>query len=280
MFNFLHTFHPSSVLISFDSINIYYYGFFIVLGIILALLITFKLASLYNIPKDTIIDLCFWLIIGGLIGARLYHVFLEFPYYLNQPLNIFKIWNGGLAIHGGLIAGAIILWLHAKKIKRSFWLLASIIAPGLALAQAIGRWGNYFNQELFGRPTNLPWGIPINLINRPVEYINFSYFQPTFFYEFLGNFIIFLILLFFHFYTIKKRKKSENFYYLLITICYLLLYSLLRIFTESLRLDATPVIFGWRWPQIASLAIIFTSLISPLIYIKKYGSFKKSLTKN
>ena len=191
MINFLHTFNPDPILISLGPINIYWYGFFILLGSISALLITLKLASYYNIKKDTIIDLAFYLIIGGIIGARIYHVFLEFPYYLSHPLNIFKIWQGGLAIHGGIIAGVIILFFFAKSIskrsnlqkgdwisaRKNFWLLSAILVPGLALAQAIGRWGNYFNQELFGLPTDKAWGIPINFLNRPAEFLNFQYFQ-------------------------------------------------------------------------------------------------------
>lgn len=299
MINFLHTVNPSPVLISLGPINIYWYGFFIVLGIILAILITLKLASFYNISKDTVIDLCFWLIISGLIGSRLYHILLELPYYLDHPLNIFKVWSGGLAIHGGLIAGIITLWFYTKNkklinkettIKKyppdkggkegsnnfNFWLLASICAPAVALAQAISRWGNYFNQELFGRPTNLPWGIPINIANRPLEYINYQYFHPAFLYESLGNLIIFAVLILLHIYIVKKQKDLRDLCYVLCVMCYVILYSLLRFFTEFLRIDPAYILLGLRFPQIISLIFIALSL-GLLIYKIRRANINKAL---
>ena len=190
MFTFLHTYIPNPIFISVGSINIYWYGFFVVLGIIMAIAIAAKLASYYQIKKDTIFDLSFWLIIFGLLGARIYHVFLELPFYLKQPLDIFKIWNGGLAIHGGILVGVIVLYFYIKKYRINFWQISAIAVPGLALGQAIGRWGNYFNQELFGKATNLSWGIPIDIVNRPFEYLNYEYFQPTFLYESIGSLLI------------------------------------------------------------------------------------------
>jgi len=181
--NFLHTFSPSPTLISFGPTHLYWYGFFIVLGVLSALTVAIYLARFHGIKTDTIIDLAVWLVIGGILGARIYAVFLEWPYFSAHPLDILKIWQGGLAIHGAVIGGLIALWLFTKKYKHNFWQLAAIFATGLPLAQAIGRWGNYFNQELFGRPTTLTWGIPIDVASRPVEYISSTYFHPTFLYE-------------------------------------------------------------------------------------------------
>ncbi len=270
MFTFLHNFQPKPILFSFGSISIYWYGLFVVLGILSAVFISYKLADVYKIDKEKIIDLAFWIIVFGIIGARIYHIFLEFNYYLKHPLDVFKIWNGGIAIHGGIIAGLIVIYLFSKKEKINFWLLTSIIVPGLALGQAIGRWGNYFNQELFGLPTNLPWGIPINIINRPIQYISFSYFHPTFLYESLGNLLIFFILFFSHLFIIRKQKKS--FYsFFVISAVYAILYSILRFGLEFIRIDSTPVVYGWRWPQIVSVIIIivFVSLFFLLPKIKK-----------
>ncbi|MFH1582878.1 MAG: prolipoprotein diacylglyceryl transferase [Candidatus Falkowbacteria bacterium] len=259
MFNFLHTFNPSPILATIGQINIYWYGFFIMLGALAAFAITLYLAKLYNIKTDLVIDLAFWLIISGLIGARLYNVFLELPYFLANPMDIFKIWQGGLAIHGAYLGGLIALWLFAKKHHHNFWQLAGLVITGLPLAQAIGRWGNYFNQELFGYPTNLPWGIPIDFINRPLAYFDSQYFHPTFLYESIGNLIIFLILISLQIWIIKKQKLSTPSYALCIT-SYTFLYSLLRFSTEFIRIDATPVLLGLRFPQIVSLLIIFLSL--------------------
>ncbi|MBI2459556.1 MAG: prolipoprotein diacylglyceryl transferase [Parcubacteria group bacterium] len=266
MFNFLHTFNPSPVMVAIGPINLYWYGFFILLATLAALTVCLYLTKLYNLKSDIIIDLAFWLIISGLIGARLYEVFLELPYFLANPINIFKIWQGGLAIHGAIIGGLIALWLFTKKNKMNFFQLAAIIAAALPLGQAIGRWGNYFNQELFGYPTNLAWGIPIDIANRPAEYFNNQYFHPVFLYESIGNLIIFIILFTAHYLIIRKNKINSSIYFLLLT-SYFLLYSMLRFFLEFIRLDATPVLFGLRFPQLVSLFIIFFSLSCFTYYI-------------
>jgi phosphatidylglycerol:prolipoprotein diacylglycerol transferase len=230
-----------------------------VLGIASALAISFRLNKYYKIGSDTLFDLFFWLIINGLIGARLYDVFLNLPYYLDKPLSVLKIWQGGLAIHGAIIAGLFTAYFFARQRKLSFWSLAALTTPGLALAQAIGRWGNYFNQELFGLPTNKPWGIPINLDNRPWLYITNNFFQPTFLYESLGCLLIFIILISANFYLIRKNKLN-NYYFVLLTALYMVLYSILRFSLEFIRIDDAPTMLSLRWPQIMSLAIILFSL--------------------
>ncbi len=268
MINFFHTFNPNPVLISFGPIHVYWYGFFIVLGALAAIAVALKISSYYGVKKEAIIDLAFWLVLGGIIGARIYHVLLEFPFYLKYPLDIFKVWQGGLAIHGAIIAGLLIIWIFAKKRSLDFWLLAAIIAPGLALAQAIGRWGNYFNGELFGKPTGLSWGIPIDIMKRPLEYISSDFFHPTFLYESIGNFLIFLILISFHIWIIKKGKFKNSFYFLLFTF-YLVMYSILRFCLEFIRIDETPVFLNLRFPQIASLIIVLLTFALLIYRIRK-----------
>lgn len=272
LINFLHTFNPSPILISLGPIQIYWYGFFIVLGVLASLAVAVYLGKFYGIKADTIIDLVLWLVIGGIIGARIYDIFLEWPYFSAHPLDIIKIWQGGLAIHGAIIGGAIALWLFVKKsaAQVNFWQLTAIIATVLPLAQSLGRWGNYFNQELFGYPTNLPWGIPIDIIHRPWQYLNYEYFHPTFLYESLGNLIIFLILILLQIRLIKKSRGLElpayrtgrrAMSYELQVASYAILYSLLRFSTEFIRIDSTSVILGWRFPQIISLLIIIACLL-------------------
>jgi phosphatidylglycerol---prolipoprotein diacylglyceryl transferase len=286
MISFLHTFNPSPILISFGFIHIYWYGFFIILGILSAISVCLILGKYYNISAQTIIDLCFYLIIGGILGARIYHIFLEFAYYLANPLSIFKIWQGGLAIHGAIIGGLIALWFYAKKQEpEKFWLLTSLTITALPLAQAFGRFGNFFNQELFGLPTNLPWGIFIAEANRPWQYINYEYFHPTFLYESLGNLAIFLILILIQVLLIKKYKPSEAGNtrpiapYQIVVATYLFLYSLLRITLEFLRLDSTPVIFGWRFPQLVSLFIIALTIFYFFYLFYKKTNQTKTLDK-
>lgn len=265
MINFLHSNIPNSILLSVGSINIYYYGVLVVISMLLGIFTSVKLASYYNIKKEIVIDSAFYLIIFGLIGGRIYHIFLELPYYLQNPLNVFKIWQGGLAIHGGIIAGIITTYFFAKKNNLNPLLLASIYAPALALGQAIGRWGNYFNQELYGLPTNLPWGIAIQNAHKIKEYSEFTYFHPTFLYESIGNLSIFLILIVSHYFFLKKKK--ENYNYIIIPL-YLILYSILRFSLEFIKIDITPEYFGLRVPQITSLIIIALSIIL-LVYKEK-----------
>jgi len=266
MINFLHNNIPDRLLISFGQISIYWYGLFVVIGILLAIIISLILANYYQVSKDKIVDLSFWLIIGGIIGARIYHVILEWTYYYENPINIFKVWQGGLAIHGAIFAGLLIILYWAKKNKQNFWLITSILMPGLSLALALGRWGNYFNQENYGLPTNLSWGIPILPENRMIEYFNNIYFHPTFLYESIGDLLIFLILISLHVLVVKKHIKN----YQLPALIFLILYSILRFFIEFIRIDITPVTFGLRWPQIMSIIIIvFSILILLLPKIKK-----------
>ncbi len=272
MFNLLHNFEPQPILVSLGLVNIYWYGLFMVLGILAAIAVSCRLAKRFGIASQELFDLAFWLIIFGLIGARLYDVCLELPYYLAHPGQILAIWRGGLAIHGAVIAGLATILAFSWKHRIGFWRLTASVVPGLALAQAIGRWGNYFNQELFGLPTEKPWGIFINPMNRPADYAPYQYFQPTFLYESLGDLLIFIILLLAISYASKKDKLNSHFFALL-TALYMILYSILRFFLEYIRLDRTPACFGLRWPQIISLAII---IISSLIIIFHSHAWKKN----
>ena len=274
MINFLHNFLPQPILFQFGLIKIYWYGLFMVLGIIAGLTVVLKLAKRLSIKNDEVYDLGFYLIIFSLIGARIYAVFLELPFYLKNPFEIIAVWHGGLAIHGAIIGGVLTLIIYSWKKKQSFWQWADLLAPALALGQTIGRFGNYFNQEIFGKPTDLPWGIPIALQNRPIDYISQQYFHPTFLYESGLNLINFFIL----FFLLKlknssklqvtslPRKIAKRFIwgYRLqegaIALVYLINYSLIRIAMEFLRTDHTPKIFGIRLPILVSLGIIILSL--------------------
>jgi phosphatidylglycerol:prolipoprotein diacylglycerol transferase len=267
MINFLHNFQPESILLTIGPITIYWYGFFMMSAILVGLLFTIYLAKKYKINSNIIIDSAFWIILFGIIGARLYELIIDFNYYQQNPLAIFKIWQGGLSIHGAIIAGLITLYFFSRKISKQikekptkiFWKLTAIITPGLALGQFIGRWGNYFNQELFGLPSKAPWSIPIEIINRPIAYMSNQYFHPTFLYESLGNLLIFLILFSIHIYILNKQKISTN-VFIRITALYLFLYSVLRYSLEFLRLDPTLILGSMRWPQIISIFIIIVSI--------------------
>lgn len=269
----LHTTTPNPILIEFGPFTVYWYGVLIVTGILLATFIAMRLARRYGLGRDTVVDAAFWLIICGLAGARLYHVFLEFAYYLRHPWEIFMVWQGGLAIHGAVFAGLAFLWFYTKSNKIDFWKLSAIIAPGLALGQALGRWGNYFNQEVFGRPTDAAWGIPIEIMHRPAEFMASRFFHPTFLYESAGSLLIFTVLMLFHYHIINKQKAEKREYFQYLVFTYLIMYSALRFCLEFIRIDPTPEILGLRLPQIVSLGII---AIIIFYLIKTYFNNNKS----
>ncbi len=278
MFNFLHTYLPQPILFQFGFIKVYWYGVFIVLGIIAGLLVTLKLAKKVGIVADEVYNLGFYLIIFGLLGGRIYSIFLDLPFYLQNPFEIIAVWHGGLAIHGAIIGGAITLIIYCRRKHQSFWQWADLLAVALPLGQAIGRFGNYFNQEVFGKPTDLPWGIPIELANRPLEYLSQPYFQPTFLYESGLNLINFFVLLFLFNYFCHSEFISESQGTLkqvqgdkrngLVFLVYLINYSLIRIGMEFLRVDTTPEVLGMRLPILVSVGIMIVSFILIIVKLK------------
>ena len=270
MFDFLHRYEPSAILLTAGPLKIYWYGFFLVLAGVAALLVILRLSRHYKIANELIWDLASYWIVGAVIGARLYYVIYSWSYFREHLIEIPMVWNGGLAIHGLILGGFGAMLIYARIKKINFWVLADIFAPALALAQACGRWGNYFNQEIFGRPTNLPWAIPIDLRHRPEAYSNFTYFHPTFLYESLGNFLIFTLLMIWHY---RRAARGENkFSPGLIFVAYLGLYSLLRFVMEFLRVDYSPLIFGFRVAQIVSLFIVF--LVGIFLLSRRFRSRK------
>ncbi|MDO8668977.1 MAG: prolipoprotein diacylglyceryl transferase [Candidatus Buchananbacteria bacterium] len=257
--NFLHFYQPNPIFLNLGFIQIRWYGVFVSLAILACLFLALKLAKKQNISSDQIYDLAIWLVVGGVVGARLYEVFvINWFYYAGNLWAIFKIWQGGLAIHGALIGGAIAVVFWSKKNKHDFWQLADLIAVVMPLGQAIGRWGNYFNQELFGRPTTWPVGLSIAENNRPLGLENYSYFQPVFLYESVLNLFLFFGLLF----VFKKLNSSKG----TVAVLYLLGYSVIRFFMEFVRLDPTPVLWWLRLPQLVSLVIF---VLAGLFLVRK-----------
>lgn len=256
MLNFFHTHLPQAVIFQLGPISLRWYGLIMAIAIAAALLLTLALAKKKNVPQEQIVDAAFWTIIGGVIGARIYEIFLEWPYYITNPDHMIRIWEGGLAIHGAIIGGAITLLIFFRKKRRVLLPTTGLFLPGLALGQAIGRWGNYFNQELFGRPTNLPWGIPISPANRPESFLSYSHFHPTFLYESLLNLALAIFL-----WNYVKQKTWRPAWAIGL---YMLSYGVIRFGLEFIKIDRTPVLVGLRWPQIISLlmAVIGFLLIS------------------
>lgn len=223
--------------------HIYFYGILITLGVIAAAVVGQFEAKRRGLNPEIILDMLFWLVIAGIIGARIWHILTPPPsmvehgittmYYFTHPLEMLAIRNGGLGIPGAVIGGALALWIYTRKYKLNFLTWADIAAPGLALAQAIGRWGNYFNQELYGAPTDLPWKLFIDSAHRLPGYENFSYYHPLFFYEFLWNLAnaIFLFVL--------GRKMASRLKPGDLLLIYMITYPVGRFFLDFLRLDAS-----------------------------------------
>lgn len=260
-FRWLHVFQPSPIAFQIGSSSIYWYSLFMVLAIFVGMIFVLCLSRFYKISKEEIWDLFFYLVIFGLIGARIFHLLYNWIYFWENPLAIFKFWQGGLSIHGAIVGGVLVLFFYSYRRKLYFWTLADLFSPALALGLVIGRWGNYFNQELYGLPTNLAWGIPIDPINRVSNYTDFEYFHPVFLYESIWCFLIFLFLVFLHKkrLQIKDNEKKEDFFLIRVGNIFLfclILYSFGRFFFEFLRIDPQPVIFGFRLGQALSLLII------------------------
>jgi phosphatidylglycerol:prolipoprotein diacylglycerol transferase len=213
--------------------SVYWYGLLIALAIIICLLLATRKAKDFGLKSDDIIDTFIILIPFMIVFARLYYVVFEWDYYSTDLTRIFNTRHGGLAFYGGVIGGALAIFIVTKYKKIKFYKLIDFLAVYIPLGQAIGRWGNFFNQEAFGTNTNLPWGMYSNETQRYLTQIG-GYnpampVHPTFLYEFIANMIIFLILL-------KLRKKAKAPFVL--TFSYLGMYGLVRFFVESIRTDA------------------------------------------
>ncbi len=221
-----------NIALSIGNINIYWYSIFITLGVIVAYLLIIKESKKQNLNIDDITDIIFNTLISGFIGARLYYVLFNIKNYIDNPIDIIKIWNGGLAIHGGIILGLIALILTCKKKKINFLKMTDIAVPGLIIAQAIGRWGNFFNQEAHGPLTSLKELTSLHIPNFIIEgmYINGNYYHPTFFYESIWNLLGFIIMI-----VLRRTKKLKLG---LLSGFYLIWYGIGRFFIEGARTDS------------------------------------------
>ncbi len=254
---------PSQILCTIFGVNIYYYGVIMALAIAVGTLVSdWAGTKFFGLKKETIIDLAPYLIIFGIIGARLYYCALNYDFYLRFPTEIIAIRHGGISIHGAILGGLIGLWFFAKRHKVNPVKLCDVSAIGLSLAQAIGRWGNFFNSEAFGGPTNLPWKLYIAPQYRPIPYQEYQYFHPAFLYESILDIVIFIILLI----LVKtgKIKKDGN-----LALIYLILYSIVRIIVEMFRLDSVKYILGMPVAIFVSIGIIIISVVLLIINYKR-----------
>jgi len=186
-------------------------------------------------------------VIAGVVGARVYHLFTGYKWSEGGLIGTVEIWKGGLSIWGAVGGGFIAVVVLAHRRHLDSLVLMDVIAPGVVLAQAIGRWGNYFNQELFGRPTTLPWGLKIDLAHRPPGFEKFATFQPTFLYESLWCLLVFGTILFVERRFVLKRGQ--------VFALYIAMYCFGRIWFEALRIDDATRIFGIRFNLLLSIVL-------------------------
>ena len=234
--------------------NVYYYSLCILLGVIEAYILITREGKKQGLPKEFISDLIFYTLIIGILGARVYYCVFNLDYYLANPSEILKIYNGGLAIHGGVIAGFIFVYFYTKKKNVSFIKILDIVAPAVIIAQSFGRWGNFFNQEAHGGITtyqNLKnMHIPEFIING--MHIEGKYYYPTFFFESIWCLIGFIILM-----IARKNKNLRKGFQIGF---YFIWYGIGRFFIEALRTDSL-MFFGLKIAQIVSLIGIIIGII-------------------
>lgn len=254
------------VALQIGSFTIKWYSLMILLGVIVGIGILLKEGKKYNYPKDFLFNLCFWAIIFGFIGARIYYVLFNFEIYKNDPVSIFKIWEGGLAIHGGLITGFMTMYLYCKKYNVRLLKITDMAVPGILLAQSIGRWGNFFNMEAHGgavlRSTLENLHIPEFIING--MNINGIYYHPTFFYESLWCLLGFIILSLLKHYKYLKVGS--------LTFSYLCFYSVGRFVIEALRTDSL-MLGGFKVAQVLSVILFIIGIIGLMLETRK-GKFE------
>ena len=286
---------PGDTFLNLGFLTIRWYGMLISISVIIGLFISKKLAKSRNINPQYISDILPSLIISSIIGARAYYVIFEWRQYsgnnfftsfdlFNNEIQIpsfLAIWQGGIAIHGGLIGGFLCILFFCKSKNIHLKTFIDILIPSIILGQAIGRWGNFFNNEAFGIPTNLPWKLFIPIQNRPIEFINYQFFHPTFIYESLWNFLIFILLITIFYKQNNKSSVRPGF----ISCFYLIGYSLGRFWIEGLRID--PLCIGGlppfcdgglRMAQFISIFLFSSGLIG--IFFLRLKSYKNKTRNN
>ncbi|MBY0029765.1 prolipoprotein diacylglyceryl transferase [Priestia megaterium] len=250
----------SRVAIDLGPITVYWYGIIIATGVMLGVWLATRESQRLGLKKELFIDLILWAVPIAIITARLYYVAFEWDYYSKNPQDIIKVWQGGIAIHGGLLGATLFTIIYAKKVNLSFWTIADIAAPSLIIGQSIGRWGNFMNQEAHGGEVTRSFLENLNLPNFIINqmYINGTYYHPTFLYESIWNLIGFVILIFLRKLNVKRGE---------VFLSYLIWYSVGRFFIEGLRTDSLMLTDSLRIAQVVSLVLIMLGI--SLIVIRR-----------
>ncbi len=260
---------PGAIAFQLGPLVVRWYGILMATSIVVGLWLCYREARREGLPADDLISAGQWAILAGLVGARLYEVIFNWDYYGRYPGKIIAVWEGGLAIHGGLIAGPLVgAWL-AYRWRLPVLRGLDVAAPSIAIGQAIGRWGNFFNEEAFGRPTDLPWKLYISPPHRPPGFGHYEYFHPTFLYESLWDLGVFVLLI--AWLRPRWRARSGALFF-----WYIGLYSLGRLVIESIRLDSF-WLGNLRVPQVVSGIGILIAILGVLVVSRRARASTVSL---
>jgi phosphatidylglycerol:prolipoprotein diacylglycerol transferase len=255
---------PGPIAVQAGPLTIRWYGVLMATAMALGLWLAYREARRRGTDPDDLLRTSELALLGGLVGARLYYVAFNWDYYSQFPAKIIAVWEGGLAIHGGLLGGLLVGAAYGWWRRLPLAVYLDVVAPSLAVGQGIGRWGNFFNEEAFGTPTTLPWKLYISPPHRPLEYAQAEYFHPTFLYESIWDFFVFGLLL------VARRRGFDRAPGSLF-LAYLGLYSAGRFVVEGLRTDSL-MLGPIRVAQLASAIGIAVALIGLPLVLKRARS--------
>ncbi|MEX2255616.1 MAG: prolipoprotein diacylglyceryl transferase [Acidimicrobiia bacterium] len=243
---------PADGTLDLGPIPLHVYGILLAIGVVVAAWMAGRRWARWGHDRREFDDIVVWIVIGGVVGARLYHVATDYEKFQGDWLRVLEIWKGGLSIWG-VVAGGLIAVIIVSRVKHiEIPLLTDAIVPGLLVAQAIGRYGNWFNQELFGEPTTLPWGLEIDVVNRPVGFKQFETFHPTFLYESLYCLALVALLLW-----VERRWRLRTGQS---SALYLATYCFGRFWLENLRIDDARLVGPLRVNAWVSLIVMLVGV--------------------
>jgi prolipoprotein diacylglyceryl transferase len=253
---------PESGVIDVGPLPIHFYGLMLAIGVLVAAKVTERRWRRMGGDPALVGEIALWVVVAGVIGARVYHLFTGYDWDEEGIVGTLKIWEGGLSIWGAVGGGFIAVLVLARTRRFDLLAMCDAIAPGLALAQAIGRWGNWFNQELFGRPTDLPWALQIDMDNRPLGFASYETFHPTFLYESLWMFAVAGALV-----LVERRYALRRGQTLAL---YVMLYTSFRVFMEYLRIDEATKILGLRFNAVLSV-VLCAGALAAFVWLARHG---------